>query len=101
MRRDWKDEAYGWLFGLACCLLGLWFAAIANAEYEAIKDWEEPLICWKVDIAGQRTGESVKLLWNNFLTFDENGKMVFLKLNEGLHTVPSKGWICLPESLDE
>ncbi len=74
---------------------------VALAEYEAIKQWKEPLICWKVDTNGERTGESVTLLWDNFLTFDENNAMVFLKLNEGLHIVPTKGWICVPESHDD
>jgi len=74
------------------------FFGVANADYEYIKEWEEALICQEVDELGRRVGEPVKLLWDNFLTFDENGKMVFLKLSEGLHKVPMKGWICLPES---
>ncbi len=80
-------------------LILILFFGVAHAEYEAIKEWEEPLICYKLDSDGKR-GKSVKLLWNNFLTFDENGKMVFLKLNEGLHKVPTKGWICVPESYE-
>ncbi len=75
----------------------LLLAPISMADYEYIKDWDEPLICWPVDALGRR-GEPIKLLWKNFLTFDENGKMVFLKLDKGLHTVPTKGFICLPES---
>ena len=82
------------VFGLA---LGI-IARVSFADYEYIKEWEEALICQKVDALGKKVGEPVKLLWDNFLTFDENGKMIFLKLSEGLHAVPMKGWICLPET---
>ena len=68
------------------------------AEFEGIKDWDDPLLCYPVRHGV--LGEPVKLLWSNFLTFDENSKMVFLKIDEGIHTVPSKGFICVPESID-
>ena len=49
----------------------------ARAEYEGIKSWKEDLICFRVSITGKR-GEPIRLKWKNFLTFDENNKMVFL-----------------------
>ena len=70
----------------------------SHAEYEGIKAWKEPLLCYPVKYG--RLGEPIKLLWSNFLTFDENSRMVFLKIGEGIHTVPSKGFICVPESID-
>ncbi len=79
-------------------VISMFLSHVATAEYEAIKDWDEPLICWKVNIAGERTGEPVKLLWGNFVAPDEDGKLVFLKLDEGLYKFLQKGWICLPES---
>ena len=89
---------YRYLFWFVCFFTGAFIGnSFVRADYEYIKQWQEPLVCWKVDVLGKRTGEPVKLLWNNFLTFDENGRMVFLKLNEGLHKVPTKGWVCLPE----
>ena len=93
MKIDLKSPWF-WLGVLTGVLVGLW----ASADYEYIKEWEEALICQKVDALGKKVGEPVKLLWDNFLTFDENGKMIFLKLSEGLHAVPMKGWICLPET---
>ena len=86
-----------YLYAFIALALFWMFMSEIRADYEYIKQWKEPLVCWKVDVLGKRTGEPVKLLWNNFLTFDENGRMVFLKLNEGLHKVPTKGWVCLPE----
>ena len=79
----------------------LLLVSVSVADYEYIKEWKEPLICYKVDALGKKVGEPTKLLWSNFLTFDENSRMVFLKLDEGLHTVPTKGWICLPESHEQ
>ena len=78
------------------CLVLLYPAAHTCADYEGIKDWDEDLICFPVSITGKR-GEPIVLKWNNFLTFDENSKMVFLKLDKGLHKVPSRGFVCMPE----
>jgi len=61
------------------------------ADYEPIKDWDEPLIC------PDGKGDQIRLLWKNFLTFDEEGRLVFLKIDKGLHTVKSLR-DCLPES---
>lgn len=82
-------------------LIGFLLVAAVRADYEAIKRWDEPLICTKINDLGKKVGKPVKLLWDNFLTFDDNGRMIFLKLSEGLHKVPMKGWICVPESIYE
>ena len=87
-----------YLYGFIALLLMWLFASELRADYEYIKDWKEALVCTRVNAIGKKVGEPVKLLWDNFLTFDENGRMVFLKLNEGLHTVPTRGWRCLPET---
>ena len=92
-----KQKGVVLIIAFTILVSGLTFKALAE-DYEYIKEWKEPLICQKVDALGKKVGEPVKLLWDNFLTFDENGKMVFLKLSQGLHTVPMKGWICLPET---
>ncbi len=95
---------YRYLFWIACFFSCVYLGAafrVSFADYEYIKEWKDPLICQEVDALGKRVGEPVKLLWDNFLTFDENGRMVFLKLSQGLHTIPMKGWICLPESHEE
>ena len=77
----------------------LMFAALkAEAEFEYIKEWKEPLVCWPIKGDGTY-GAPIELLWDNFLTFDESSRMVFLKLNKGLHTVPTKGFVCLPKSM--
>lgn len=76
---------------------GLTFKALAE-DYEYIKEWKEPLVCWPIK-ADSTYGAPIELLWNNFLTFDESSRMVFLKLNKGLHTVPDKGFVCLPKSM--
>ena len=94
MKIDLKSPFF-WAGFLVGCLIVI---GITKADYEYIKEWKDPLVCQEVDALGKRVGKPVKLLWDNFLTFDENGRMVFLKLSEGLHEVPMKGWICLPES---
>ena len=95
---------YKVIFWALCSLFGAFLGVMtrtALADYEAIKDWEEDLICFKVSITGKR-GEPIVLKWKNFLTLDENSKMGFLKLDKGLHTVPSRGFICIPEdSVDD
>ena len=86
---------------ILCFLMFFLFGILAQAEYEAIKNWDEDLICFPVSILGKR-GDPIRLKWSNFLTFDENSKMVFLKLDKGLHTVPSRGFVCMPEdSVDD
>ena len=83
------------VFALVVSLL--MYNALAE-DYKYIKEWGDPLLCYPVDSFGVK-GEPIELLWSNFVTVDESSRMVFLKLNKGLHTVPAKGFVCLPKSM--
>lgn len=89
------------LYLMAVVVVVIFFRDV-QAEFEAIRDHDKNLVCYAVkrSATGERKpyGEPIVLEWKNFLAFDpKTGKMVFLRSDEGLHKVPTRGYQCLPE----
>lgn len=74
-------------------LVIIWLSPSSADEYDKLRTYPKPLICYEVNKNGVKARSPIILVWANFVKFDNKGRMVFKTLDGKVMTI-TESYIC-------